>query len=534
MESFERSIGPQADVKEIEYVAALQQTCPGYTHPSGTVSSLDILRYLKSRYSLDISHAQARDIVLGLGGGILSQEVRKGVAELAAEKLRSEKANAATVEMARERWKNLGSIQKPKKREMETSENIDDDDEEEEEALLLAEMMNPKLLYLDMVELVSVLFIPTISRYANEWNKKNTDDDDAAKMASSGQEEKDSVGRFQNRSSNERLSSGLLLPDQHNVTSTRYTAQNMSSQTGTDDAQTSRTILLLSEKMRVDLSPKPDGMLEFVLTRMWSQLRQLSKENIMSKKDTGDNSDDDNKNCSFFFHDPLVGEEAPMVVNAEMVRALLMFHGENERANDEGLVQRMVKALKSPSGRFDEEAFVNALSADLSDWEVGVEDRTSTCFYDVFGKEDVLETKFNQHSQAPIETPAASSSKDAATYEGPLVATVRSGNGSTEEETKQCDDAEADDSAAYRKQEGVSDTIVKDEEEVIITQSMSCQIIDTTKDGFGSTLVLLLVWLTYICHASIYSSLVLSTGAFEVDCDDRTMGCMLSGTIVSW
>jgi hypothetical protein len=44
----------------------------------------------------------------------------------------------------------------------------------------------------------------------------------------------------------------------------------------------------------------------------------------------------------------------------------------------------MVEVARSPSGRLDVEAFADALTSDLDEWQVGNEDRLSTIFYDVF------------------------------------------------------------------------------------------------------------------------------------------------------
>eukprot|EP00523_Entomoneis_sp_CCMP467_P022496 CAMPEP_0168835406 /NCGR_PEP_ID=MMETSP0727-20121128/4078_1 /TAXON_ID=265536 /ORGANISM="Amphiprora sp., Strain CCMP467" /LENGTH=1255 /DNA_ID=CAMNT_0008888763 /DNA_START=124 /DNA_END=3891 /DNA_ORIENTATION=- len=65
---FQRPTGPGADVKELQYVIALQQTSP-QTRGNATISSQDILALLRSRYALDISHEQALTVVRALGGG---------------------------------------------------------------------------------------------------------------------------------------------------------------------------------------------------------------------------------------------------------------------------------------------------------------------------------------------------------------------------------------------------------------------------------------------------------------------------------
>ena len=53
--SFERPIGAAADVKELEYLSALQQTERTFLRPEATLTSVDVRRYLKSRHGLDVS-----------------------------------------------------------------------------------------------------------------------------------------------------------------------------------------------------------------------------------------------------------------------------------------------------------------------------------------------------------------------------------------------------------------------------------------------------------------------------------------------
>jgi hypothetical protein len=69
MASFRRMVGAQADVKELEYIAALHQTS-ALTRENETISSLDIQRMLVSRYGVLFgSPKQTIEIVRSLGGG---------------------------------------------------------------------------------------------------------------------------------------------------------------------------------------------------------------------------------------------------------------------------------------------------------------------------------------------------------------------------------------------------------------------------------------------------------------------------------
>jgi hypothetical protein len=84
-------------------------------------------------------------------------------------------------------------------------------------------------------------------------------------------------------------------------------------------------------------------------------------------------------------------EETFPVLDAQLVRALLLRHGEHEHAADDFLVDKMVEAASSPMGLFNEESFVRALTSDLCQWKVGSEDNQTTSFFNIWGFETYSE-----------------------------------------------------------------------------------------------------------------------------------------------
>jgi hypothetical protein len=72
------------------------------------------------------------------------------------------------------------------------------------------------------------------------------------------------------------------------------------------------------------------------------------------------------------------------------------------------------------------------------------------------------------------------------------------------------------------------------ENTVNLLERNSIRIIDTVLDSYGSSVALLLIWLTYICQLGTYASLVLSTDPFVYECTETTFGCTLVKTIISW
>jgi hypothetical protein len=266
------------------------------TRPDGTISSLDILRYLKSRHSLEISHLQARDIALGLGGGILCEAVRE---ELVAQHTQLQEAGPMTASMGTA----TKSFWKRKSREEEIRQEA-----EEEEMDVQAELLNPTLAYLDLVQTASILVIPALAGIAQKWKQRS-------QSMVSGLEEQPRVG------------DSNALPE------------------------TSRQGGQKEEDRVVD-----DSTLKSLIQDV---LQILCKNSEPVNDQSGKGG--------------APGAPGTPLVSSELVQSLLLEYQEEDRAKDSALIQRMVDAAHSPSGRLDEEAFLNALTSDLKGYEDGCE-----------------------------------------------------------------------------------------------------------------------------------------------------------------
>ncbi len=67
---FERPVGPHCDIKELEYVSALLQTGPAIRR-DGTVTSEDVVTYLKSRHGIEADVDYIRTVFMpGLAGAL--------------------------------------------------------------------------------------------------------------------------------------------------------------------------------------------------------------------------------------------------------------------------------------------------------------------------------------------------------------------------------------------------------------------------------------------------------------------------------
>jgi len=382
--SFKRRVGANADVKELEYIIALHQTCMPSTRDNATVSSVDVLRLLRSRYGLKISHAKAIEIVRGLGGsdvvaaeqdintskGLLSpllhrkkdagqaeQEAKKSDANIDSESQDFE--HSWGIPFIKGTWKSPASKVKDSEQFAERASEEDEDSRvnivtedtgsgveiDRHSHKVEAEEMHAEEKkttgvsrndsdtdlpeqYLDLVQILSILLIPAMARAADEYRN--------------GPREQPAVpepsGYFLSRPF--RTAAWKLL---------QRIAKKMHSN---------------YEGMR----PLPDRSLAKVLVQLFLQ---------------------DTRECQ---------------LDEKLVESLLLRYGEIERADNPALIREMIEAAQSSSGCLDEEALFSALTGDLQDWDSDSVTRVSTHFEDVFGMgnptkvkqieaEDLIETE---------------------------------------------------------------------------------------------------------------------------------------------
>lgn len=303
---FLRSFGASADVKELEYIAALHQTCFPGMRANGSISSRDVQALLTSRYGLMISHKECIEIVRALGGGSQEEISTQEKAYSAGRKMINR-----VVKMSKSATSSL--MKKPSASD---SENLTEESKPVDE-----ESGRPEE-YLDLVQVMALLLIPVLARAA-EISKQggyigNTEGADKAVDENKDDEE---IGWYRSWR---------------------------------------RKIRAKKEARKAELA---DSLLPQPATILQDAFRIIMKEVNDS--------------------DQVEGPE----LGVDLVEAILLECGEIERANDGILKKEMVEVARSRSGRLDFEAFVNMLTYDLDEWDVGTEERLSTIFFDVFGEE---------------------------------------------------------------------------------------------------------------------------------------------------
>lgn len=175
----------------------------------------------------------------------------------------------------------------------------------------------------------------------------------------------------------------------------------------------------------------------------------------------------------------------PPKLTPGLVKALFLANGEYERAKDTELIHRMIEAAHSSSGRFDEEALINAITSDLGAWGLEFEDRNTTYIYDCFGAEEAYSFQQSGLSQQ---------------YQEPIDSVKKDGPGNNE-----------------------------------IAKRTTLEPIDSVIDSFASTFTVVIIWIFYICFSATHIGLSRKAFSLKIDCRGlSSFWCTLISTIYTW
>jgi hypothetical protein len=345
--SFKRKVGAAADIKELEYIIALHQTCMPDTRENATVSSIDVMYLLKSRYALNISHQEAIDVVAALGGGD----------NIVREKNQARQDKKEFIHFFR---KNPGSGGK-----------------ETQEAELSPTESNPDGMA--------------------DHGKLGTDEVDMLMQENGADHFDEEQDHFAEQKSAGAAACGGT-PESKEDGSERKNGRNLQ-EIYLDMVQILSLLFIPSIACVADdfWHPKPPPVPPSEPTG-WA-IKVFSIRRLRQLKSWAINqfSPAPHLRAGIVLHDVrniLMREFLPeTVVDAAFVEKLLLKNGEYERAQNPRLIREMVEAARSSSGTFDDEAFINALSSDLEHWDVDGDERMSTFFYDVFGTENFAEVE---------------------------------------------------------------------------------------------------------------------------------------------
>ena len=369
---FVRPTGAAADTTELEYLTALHQSEPNHVRSNATVSSLDILRFLRSRFNISVTHEQALYIVRGLSGDAYqaaqpetrrprrrqehdekrerandpdeeAQEMENVPLEQQenAQSLEGEDDDTSTVD------ESVGSLREALKRLRKKSQadilakmSIDDAGESDGDAPVEGDIMEE---YLDLVQILSILLIPSFARLDKEGAVNTVRAGNAERLVES-----------------ERIV--LEMQSRDHV--------------GFKDVWR-----VLHQKIRRrydDPLPTPD----FISPAIEHMLRDFPPEQH--------------------------------TITAELIEYLLLKYGLVDRASDKGLVRTMTEMAKSYSacGTLTPDAVLQCAVSDLGPWDVESERSLSSFFFDVFGEQDPSKLKCLTDTQEQIHKDSAKDDED--------------------------------------------------------------------------------------------------------------------------
>ena len=424
---FERPIGAGADVKELEYIIALQQTSKE-TRASATVSSMEIMALLRSRYSLLISHEQAVEVVRCLGGGDTVVEVEAqdekehnedGVEGDSSTRLQKAKHSMGVV------WNK--AVDGVRRKQMQQEE----DDNDAPAELTQSAPANTALDDIDgkAKQLINDNKTASEKQLGDKPKLRN--------------ENNNTLGKTQDQLSpivdncDEPIDSSYggieavpLATPASDVENAQIPGEVLSSKDSGGLAEDDEEPHGDEEKPVLVEYLDMVQILSTLLIPTFSRL--VYQANILDNKkgvQSSDSEPDDEgeshpqeldgrrklnigegKSSPFSPMDTLercleallrnVPEEK-VVVDETVVQLLLSSYGEIERVNDVELVQEMVAVAQSSSGFLDLESLSRAITSDVACWDPTNEDTATSFFYDVFGetfpcKETKLKAESNQ------------------------------------------------------------------------------------------------------------------------------------------
>jgi hypothetical protein len=267
------------------------------------------------------------------------------------------------------------------------------------------------------------------------------------------------------------------------------------------------------------LDPKPSRLVEFILHKLWRTIDKMKKD------------DDEEKSKDDFVrvvqNRGILSGNAPKL-STEVVEALMVITGDHERAQDSKLIEEMVRVATSPDGLLDEEAFVNALTSDIKDWDVGVEDRESSYVFDVFHEESIkhfcrrhCHTEDSSHGNRTRRRSKLVRDYQNDDHGGSMVFSGENGAKiDARDVTSACattmkifhrdnsDLVAAAPRAGNDSKFDIENDSPKSDNDIIeVHVSWSGRVIDFVIDSFASFTVVILIWTVFLCAAGSYGAL---------------------------
>lgn len=208
---------------------------------------------------------------------------------------------------------------------------------------------------------------------------------------------------------------------------------------------------------------------------------------------------------------------AAPVVDEALIQLLLVSHGEMERANEKELVRDMAIAASSPSGVFDQDALINALTSDVvPTWDPTCDNTAKTFLFDVLGEafpgvETRLRLGENEKNGGNVKKNFIEKS-------------VRD----IESLVDETSDALKPTSSSFLSR--CFNEATKDKGDF----SFLFGGVDLVTDSAASLIIMILIWLSFVFFLLIYGTVILSLDGLNVNCDLSGWWCLIVGKLYNW
>lgn len=494
---FRTIVGAAADVKELEYIAALLQTST-LARENGLVSSIDIQRLLCSRYGVQISHRQAIELVSGFAGtSAMEEKIVERVIQQRQQQRKGNRVNristhSTSIISPNEKQKVFLMSDMPPPQDVQIEGKVRSNElcagtyissNEEERDVVIDTLFdvpgNDSLLedaIRDITETETTMNVQAIIQ---------------APVVREGPGHPTSVIQ-----QTHPLHSPISLERQDDVS-----MYDDFLDADLDDIEIPEVYVDIVQLTALLLIPTfADGAKAFRVTC-------TATENNVNEPVCGDSASEYTPPSELFVNGRRMliksvfieqGQEWPFRMCAELVESILLEAGELERAQDVQLIEAMVEAARSTSGCFDEEALVNALTSDLKEWETGNENRMTSMLYDVFQQDDPRLLVNSEQDK---------------------------GNNITDIE-HELDEEQL----SMQKQKDEIHTGIK---------AVNVTNVDFVVDSHSSVTVVVIIWMFYILMTLTYIALsrtlvTLPCERFDSSADPDSFGCVLAGVLWQW
>ena len=390
--TFRRPVDAAADVRELEYISALHQTS-SVLHTDGTVSAQDVLYLLRSRFGIDITSDDAIDIVRGLAG---TSRLPMPVVEKKVWRLKRQEAAKEHEALHHE------SSCRLRKRRCKCFKSAEDDDEEDELAALEAQLHSlkesktdarrgwefpamqrqihrevpknvTKLVRYDMVQMMSIILIPTILRIERRRFKPETEAPPPRDPLFAGHLNVYKLLWYASKMAHKIIVAPFVL------------GQKM----------VQKRLIRIKES----LQPKPETLILDVLRILLGSLEdrdspETKLSDFVMAHHHGGSVTTSGTTTAGTGRGRYFPELRETIVSKELIQRILLSCQQEKAAQDEILIEQMMELVGGEGAVLDERAFAHALTSDVSQWPLECEDDTTSTFYDVYGFANVECNKY--------------------------------------------------------------------------------------------------------------------------------------------